>query len=297
MPLAEHAQYQVASDLLDLLNKKASYTEAMDMLKEAAGGGDTIPYEFRRLAVHCVLQAGSRSFSHFLNATERYRAFIEGLCSTPEDRRDLLIFIKEFWRDSSQMRVMCIDKYLQYNLIKQSDVVAVIFGTFNRKPADYPGDWPTIWTDFHAWEVLSTVLSKSRGRILFNARRIRETEREDERVKAQRNVLTVEEGSVAMVVDSAENQISKELSGLLTRRDEVVGLHSQLIVSILEGFVRTLTPGVEPEEAEIPPSLLDKVVEGDYKDELVWDTVARLGYYKEFVRSVSRWARLCNVSA
>jgi hypothetical protein len=63
--------------------------------------------------------------------------------------------------------------------------------------------------------------------------------------------------------DSKPEQVSREVQELLRRKSELE------------------SSGVAV------PSQLDKVIDGDYNDPLVWDTVARLGFYREFMRSVS----------
>lgn len=235
--------------------------------------------------MHCILQAGSRSFSHFLNASERYRKLVEALARNASERRDVLVWIREFWKDSSQFRVMYIDKYLQYDLVQQGDVVAVILGAYSARPSDVPEDWPTIWTDFHAWELLSNVLNKSKGRLATTDRRILETEKEDERVRTQRNGPATTEAENMDVEMTDPDQTSKEMVFLQKRREDILADHSRLIVSLLAGFVKSLTPGI-PVENSVTPSLLDQVIDGTLDNPLAWDTLARLGFYREFVRSV-----------
>jgi nuclear cap-binding protein subunit 1 len=175
-----------------MLNAKESWEAVLAKLRELAGctaSNEDTPEAYRRMAVHCILQIGARSFSHFLNATERYLKLIQELSHNVRGRRELLVFVRDFWRNSGQMRVMVIDKYLQYDLVDYEDVVFAAFGPFSSAETDAKADWPTVWTDYHAWELVSNALIKSKGRLVGISKRIAQTEKEDEAVRAKRNAL------------------------------------------------------------------------------------------------------------
>lgn len=304
-----------------MLNSKASWEDVLARLREVSGctgPTDVIPQEYRRIAVHAVLHIGSRSFSHFLNATERYLRLIQELAHTQKGRRELLVFVRDFWQNSSQMRVMVIDKYLQYNLVDYEDVVEATFGAFSARPEGSRPDWPTVWTDYHAWELLNNALIKSKGRLVAISKRISQTEREDETIRAKRNAMVDNAGPVDIGMDGdadikeepgkqlreaslycpcsspddcpipAEEkpeQVSREVQELLRRKTELEADQRRLVTKVVSSFVDSLVPGRSNGVAV--PSQLDKVVDGDYSDPLVWDTVARLGFYREFMRLVS----------
>jgi hypothetical protein len=85
--------------------------------------------------------------------------------------------------------------------------------------------------------------------------------------------------------DSKPEQVSREVQELLRRKSELESDQTKLISKVVSSFVNSLVPGRSSGVAV--PSQLDKVIDGDYNDPLVWDTVARLGFYREFMRSVS----------
>ena len=102
LALAEHTHYAAASAFLRLIRAKAPISEAEDELASfqkaleserglSAAEADKVK---RDLAVQTVLNVGSRSFSHFLNALERYLTLLRALTSSapgpPHDRRRLL---------------------------------------------------------------------------------------------------------------------------------------------------------------------------------------------------------------
>ena len=77
------------------------------------------------------------------------------------------------------------------------------------------------------------------------------------------------------------------MQDLLQRRTELQADQTKLVTLVVTSFVDSLVPGRGNGIAV--PSQLDKVIDGDYDDPLVWDTLARLGFYREFMRSVSAY--------
>ena len=198
--------------MLNLLNAKESSEGVISKIRELSGciaSSDVVPYEYRQIAVQAILQVGSRSFSHFLNATERYLKVIQEFAHTQKGRRELLGFVRDFWRNSSQMRVMVIDKYLQYNLVDYEDVVAATFGAFSAREEGIRSDWPTVWSDYHAWELLSNALTKSKGRLIAISKRIAQTEKDDEAVRAKRNAM-VDSAAAANIGEDGDVAIKDE---------------------------------------------------------------------------------------
>lgn len=165
-------------------------TPAEEVLQEVRSISGTpvgpIPYRFRNIAIYAVLQLGARSFSHFLNATERYTALLKALATSSEEKRDLLICVKEYWINNTQTRVVTMDKYLQYGLIETDDVINLIFGYLSGLDSELPEEEKTtVWTDFHGWELLRMVLDKSMGRVTQIKRKVEELEKEDEVAQAR----------------------------------------------------------------------------------------------------------------
>lgn len=156
---------------------------------------DAIPLQYRQIGIYALLQLGARSFSHFLNATERYTALLRGLASDAAQKRDLLVCISQYWKYNSQTRVVTMDKYLQYGLVEVDDVINLIFDWLSEQNAETAAaERTTAWTDFHAWEILSMVLDKAMGRVFQMQRKVSELEEEDaaakKRWQAQREART-----------------------------------------------------------------------------------------------------------
>jgi nuclear cap-binding protein subunit 1 len=147
--------------------------------------------EIRLMACETILQLGSRSFSHFLNATERYIDVLRYLTPDPVARRILLDAVQNFWRHSSQQRLITVDKYIQYGILEGLDIVDWAFAEDSGVVSGEEGDG---WTDGDRWEILRMCLDKHVGRVSAVRKRVRAVEREDEAARARRAAERLERG-------------------------------------------------------------------------------------------------------
>ena len=97
----------------------------------------------RSITMQSLLHIGARSFSHLLNAIERYlpvlRVLASGTISSSstamtgpgagdaDAKADILAAVAEFWRRNVQMVFIVFDKLMQYQIVDPSDVVAWAF--------------------------------------------------------------------------------------------------------------------------------------------------------------------------
>lgn len=196
----DHEHHGIAAELMGMMSSKESAEAVVQKVRDLAGlstPDQPIPSTHRYIAMMCILNLGARSFSHFLNAVERYQQLIFALGRDKSEKRDLLLAVHDFWRYNGQMKVIVIDKYLQYGVVEASDVVALLFGELS-KPAinEEPGHpIPTVWTNYYASEVLRMVIDKSQGRIVNVERKIADLEAKEQQAKSRRDALeTVEVG-------------------------------------------------------------------------------------------------------
>lgn len=187
LPLAEGSPEMESFEVVTKqLRERTPAETVLENIREMAqlDPADAIPLEYRQIGIYAVLQLGARSFSHFLNATERYTALLRGLAADAAQKRDLLICVAQYWKHNTQTRVVTMDKYLQYGLVETDDVIHLIFGWLSEQNADAEAaERTTAWTDFHAWELLSMVLDKAMGRVFQMQRKVSELEEEDEAAK------------------------------------------------------------------------------------------------------------------
>lgn len=194
--LAEHPLHHEATGLLDLLRKKATNTEAQTYLvtlpNVSSGPDEPMSSGVRIMAIEIILQLGSRSFSHFLNATERYLDLLRFLTPDPTSRQLLLAGVSSYWKLSQQMQLITIDKYVQYGVLEGLDVVDWVFSEGEGTGAG--ADEADGWTDGHKWEILKMCLDKHSGRVAAVRRRLKAVERADEAARARRAADVLEKG-------------------------------------------------------------------------------------------------------
>lgn len=159
------------------------------------------------MVAETLLQLGSRSFSHFLNATERYADLLRHLTPDPASRQILLTAVGSFWRDSSQMRLIAVDKYIQYGVLEGLDIVEWTFKNEEQLGGAEVADG---WTDGWKWEILRMCLDKHVGRVVAVRRRVRQVEREDEAARARRAAERLESGEGVGEGDSMDTDADHE---------------------------------------------------------------------------------------
>jgi nuclear cap-binding protein subunit 1 len=183
----EHPLHHEAVELLGLLRKKATNTEVQTYLvtlpNVSSGPDEPIPSNVRSMAIETILQLGSRSFSHFLNATERYLDILRSLTPDPASRQLLLASVSSYWKQSQQMQLITIDKYITYGVLEGLDVVDWVFS--ESEEAGAGADEADGWTDGHKWEILRMCLDKHSGRVAAVKKRLRAVERADEAARAR----------------------------------------------------------------------------------------------------------------
>lgn len=192
----DHPLHQEAVGLLSLLRKKGTTTDIQAYLATlpniTSGPDEPLPATVRVMAIETILHLGSRSFSHFLNATERYLDILRSLTPDPASRQLLLQGISSYWRTSQQQQLITIDKYVQYGILEGLDVVDWIFS--ENEVSGGGADDADGWTDGNKWEILRMCLDKHSGRVAAVKKRLRAVERADESARARRAADLLEKG-------------------------------------------------------------------------------------------------------
>jgi nuclear cap-binding protein subunit 1 len=313
---------------MGMMSRKETAEAVVQKVRDLAGlttPDQPIPSAHRYVAMMCILNLGARSFSHFLNAIERYQQLIFALGRDKSEKRDLLMAVHDFWRYNGQMKVIVIDKYLQYGVVEASDVVSLLFGELSKPAINEESGHPvpTVWTNYYAWEVLRMVIDKSQGRIASIERRVADLEAMELQARTRRDALRAAEVDAAGAAgDSAEVpsavsepgesrsvchtgwiasdalaiavEDSSQLQDLKSRREQLQKEYSTLLYQVTASFVQSLVP-----ETYKGPFVTESVAHlqniGELptldmvKESAVWDVLARLGWYREFVRLVSRF--------
>ena len=139
----------------------------------------------RSITVQSLLSIGSRSFSHFLNAIERYLPLLRNLATgnisstgstNAGARTDIMVAVATVWRRSRHMILIVFDKLMQYQIVDPTDVVAFAFTHY----ASVTEGTPKTTFSAHQWDVLKSALDKASGRVMIQRKKVAVLRREAE---------------------------------------------------------------------------------------------------------------------
>jgi len=148
----------------------------------------------RSIVVQSLLHIGSRSFSHFLNAIERFLPILRYLSSggvssaggsgNPEAKADILTAAAAFWKYNRQMVAIVFDKLMQYQIVDPTDVVGWTFlnGVVIGQLAELAG--PMNLSAFE-WDLLRGAIDKANGRVTIARRKVTALRKDDDDARAR----------------------------------------------------------------------------------------------------------------
>ncbi|KAH7105316.1 MIF4G like-domain-containing protein [Auriculariales sp. MPI-PUGE-AT-0066] len=204
-----HPHHEVAQNILNLLRDR---TKAELVIVELDGfrntlqeSGDPRPEAVVRAAtLQALLQVGSRSFSHLLNAIERYLPVLRSLVAPgSEARAEILRATGAFWARSTQMVNIVVDKLMQYQIVEPADVVQFAFS-----------EEQTPQGQIQRWELVKAALDKAHGRLLVAQRKAASLRKDEDDARARK----IAGEASAMDVDAADN-----VDANLVAKTEAVG--------------------------------------------------------------------------
>jgi nuclear cap-binding protein subunit 1 len=142
----------------------------------------------RSIAVQSLLHIGSRSFSHLLNAIERYLPLLRNLASSgaagsgghPEAKADILTASAAFWKRNRQMVSIVFDKLMQYQIVDPNDVVGWTFVN-----GAITGDCGPLSLSAFEWDLLKGALDKANGRVMIARRKVTALRKEEDDTRAR----------------------------------------------------------------------------------------------------------------
>jgi nuclear cap-binding protein subunit 1 len=174
-------------------------------LAESMQGTANLDNVLRSIAIQSLLHTGSRSFSHFLNAVERYLPLLRNLAAggissnvgipNIQARMDILTASARFWRRNRQMVGIVFDKLMQYQIVDPTDVVSWAFGSGLGN-----GEGP-LKVDYQQWDLLRAALDKANGRVMIARRRVIALRKEEDENRARANADGANNGA-SMEVDA-----------------------------------------------------------------------------------------------
>ncbi|KAK0523219.1 Nuclear cap-binding protein subunit 1 [Tilletia horrida] len=174
----------------------------------------------RDIFIQCLLLAGSRSFSHFLNVVERYHSILRQLSTTPAGRLAMLGAASRFWARSAQWTLIVFDKLLQYRIVEPADVITFVFypptelevltnGSGHTMPnsfskttevqatigSDVVTERLRDWSTFGWWDIVKLTVEKVNGRVDQLQARLAASERKDEDDKERKDAAAASGGA------------------------------------------------------------------------------------------------------
>ena len=169
--------HELSESILSLLRGRSRAEEVIAHLDYLKSTLDVAPHPYthidsfiRSLAFQSLLSIGSRSFSHLLNAIERYLPLLRVLAPTgdTEAKRDILATTASFWKRNRHMVGIVFDKLMQYQIVDPTDVVAWIFSTLATRD-DRGGP---LYIQTSEWELLKGTLDKANGRVTVARKKV-----------------------------------------------------------------------------------------------------------------------------
>ncbi|KAF8883427.1 MIF4G like-domain-containing protein [Infundibulicybe gibba] len=203
--------HDAAESVLNLFRGRAKAEDVisrLDSLKTSLENADEVHINVdttvRSIAVQSLLHIGSRSFSHLLNAIERYLPLLRNLASggasntggsgNLEAKADILTAAAAFWKHNRHMVGIVFDKLMQYQIVDPTDVVGWTFvnGAGVGQPNALSG--PLSLSSFE-WDLLKGALDKANGRVVIARRKVAALRKEDDDTRAR---VKASEGNDAM---------------------------------------------------------------------------------------------------
>lgn len=275
----------------------------------------------RSIAVQSLLSIGSRSFSHLLNAIERYLPLLRSLAiggiagsgasGSAEAKADILTAAAAFWKRNKQMVNIVFDKLMQYQIVDPTDVVA---WTFTNVAGDghLSGMGPLSLSAFE-WDLLKGALDKANGRVMIARRKVAalRKEEDDTRAKAKAKggvdvssmevdgytkpgkivirLVSINSALTRIMEDEAPTVESPALVTALKAFASLTREQKAALSRTLDGFVACLAP--LPSDHNPNPHASVVITETAWHNRSSWggdewNTWETWGWYRQFCRAV-----------
>ncbi|QRV87968.1 eukaryotic translation initiation factor 4G [Ceratobasidium sp. AG-Ba] len=186
-----HPNFQEAEDLLAMIKGRSKSDEVAAHCAQLPRSAPA-----QHMVMQALLHVGSRSFSHFLNAVERYLPLLRGDAGPspdPEKARTVLHAAGEYWAQNGQMVGIVFDKLMQYQIIEPSDVIQYAF----------EGEGLSV----EKWTLVEAALNKANGRVVGARRRVAALSKEEEDRRAR---VIANAGGMGMDVDGDAQAVPTE---------------------------------------------------------------------------------------
>lgn len=207
--------HDAAQSVLNLLRGRAKAEDVIshvESLKTSLETSDehhpNVDGTVRSIVVQSLLHIGCRSFSHLLNAIERYLPLLRIVANvgptgsgTQQAKAEILTSVGVFWIYNPQMVGIVFDKLMQYQIVDPTDVVDWIFVSGQKilhSESAITGN-----VSARTWDLLKAALDKANGRLVIARRKVAALRKEDDENRAHANA-----NSLKMEVDDVKTGAS-----------------------------------------------------------------------------------------
>ncbi|KND02543.1 uncharacterized protein SPPG_03001 [Spizellomyces punctatus DAOM BR117] len=229
--LATKSGAEEISDLLQRIRDHATSNapNAMEGVVGASGGTGTPEDLAREALVQCVMQQGSKSFSHVLNVVERYLTVLRDYNGTEEARSHTVRIIVDFWKDNTQFLEIILDKLMNYRVVTPKSILSWALD---------PSVLDSHYTRFHLWSIVRTTLAKVNFKIAQITAKLEAARRQS----SVDNDLMLQDGDDSVIQSLEENR-----QGALREQKEVFLHVFQRFVDAIRNKCRSLeSQGIDP---------------------------------------------------
>ncbi|KAH9894092.1 cap binding protein 80-PB [Cubamyces lactineus] len=296
-----HPHHESAQSILNLIRGRAKPEDVMSHLESLRNSlmetTENVDSVLRSILVQSLLHIGSRSFSHFLNAIERYLPLLRNLAAgqistsgnaNPEARTDIMSAVAKFWRNSRHMINIVFDKLMQYQIVDPTDVVA---WTFTHCAYVTEGTRKSTFNAFQ-WDLLKSALDKANGRVMVQRRKVAvlRKEADDNAARAiagESATMEVDAETRPDVIPAGE---SPQLTSAIKAFTVLTREQKSALARTLDGFVDYLAvEGASPKVREvITEHAWHNRANWEVDDWEVWET---WGWYRHWGRTYSPYLR------
>ncbi|KAI0034391.1 MIF4G like-domain-containing protein [Vararia minispora EC-137] len=279
--------HEVAQSVLEQLRARSKPEDVINLLDTIRGqftedGVDDPDGLVRSIAVQSLLHTGSRSFSHFLNAIERYIVVLRSLATITsrspgqDAKAGVLEAVAVFWRRNRQMISIVFDKLMQYQIVDPTDVVRWVFARAGRGLD---------------WELLKGAVDKANGRVVVARKRIAALRKEEDETRAR----AMANDGAAMEVDAEVRPEPTAESPALATALKALSVLTQeqkaTLSLVIEGFVNALHPS---DTSAVVYEVVSTTAWGERTewDEVRWTAWSTWSWFKHFSRAYAPYLRI-----
>ncbi|KAJ2887118.1 Nuclear cap-binding protein subunit 1 [Coemansia aciculifera] len=206
------------------LKSKGTVEQALAILQEHYSQWADIDDERRQtlareMLVEHVFLLGSKTFSHMLNAIEKFMPALQKFGDSAEAKLQIAQVTEDFWLRNPQFFAITIDKLINYRVIDPATVIAMLFDN------GHVGSW----SKFHYWEILHNTVKKVNMRVVQLQGRL-------EAANTAANAMADDDVPVA-----AENQTAESVEHVEATLAQMVQEQKDVVVSTTRHFARLLS--------------------------------------------------------